>query len=117
MCLRHRGTRTLHVSNIIQPSACANPGYGKLHVGIYIAAIQDIIDRKQQQQLSQTKLPREAGGIKDDEDRNRSSGSRSKGTKRQGSKRGGQGVGKSSRFQGSAGRMGPTDVIEVSWLE
>ena len=57
LCLRHRRTQTLFVSDIINPSTCANPGYGKLHVGIYIAAIQDIIDRKQQQQqlLPQTK--------------------------------------------------------------
>lgn len=34
---------------MIEPHACVEPGYGKLQVGIYVAAIQDTIDRKRQQ--------------------------------------------------------------------
>jgi len=49
ICLRHRGSQTLYVSDLIEPSDCTNPGYGKLHVGIYVAGIQDAIDRKKQQ--------------------------------------------------------------------
>ncbi|KAM6501510.1 hypothetical protein JOM56_004524 [Amanita muscaria] len=45
VCVRHRGSQTLYVSNVIQPPACSNPGYGKLHVGIYIAAVQDAMNR------------------------------------------------------------------------
>ena len=78
------------------------------------------MDRKQQQrqwQLSQKKLPGGAGGYKDDEDRNRGSGSgshRKGGPKRKGGKPGGKGVGKSrGGLQGSAGKMGPTNAIEV----
>ena len=95
MCVRYRETQTLYVSDIIQPSKCTNPGYGKLHVGIYVAAIQETMDRKRQQrqqQLSQTNLPGGACGNKNDEDRDRGG------------------------FQGSAGKMGPTDAIEVCWL-
>jgi hypothetical protein len=33
-----------YASDLIEPPACTNPGYGKLQVGIYIAAIQDTID-------------------------------------------------------------------------
>ena len=48
VCLRHRQSQTLYVSDLIVPSTCSDPGYGKLHVGIYIAAIQDMMDRWQQ---------------------------------------------------------------------
>ena len=121
MCVRHRETQTLYVSDVIQPSACSNPGYGKLHVGIYVAAIQETMDRKRrqrQQQLSQTKLPGGAGGNENDEDRDRGSGSGShhKGSyKLHGGKRGRKGMGKSTKsgFQGPAGKMSPMNAIEV----
>ena len=48
VCLRHRATKTLYVSDLIEPPKCSDPGYGKLHVGIYIAAVQDSIDRMTQ---------------------------------------------------------------------
>ncbi|KAM6500022.1 hypothetical protein JOM56_003036 [Amanita muscaria] len=50
VCLRHRESQMLYVSNVIEPPTCVEPGYGKLHVGVYIAVIQDAIDRWQQQQ-------------------------------------------------------------------
>jgi hypothetical protein len=37
----------LFVSDIYQPHALKNPGYGKLHIGIYIAAVKDALDRFQ----------------------------------------------------------------------
>ena len=43
--VRYRKTRTLYISDIINPSTCKAPAYGKLHIGIYIAAIQDAIRR------------------------------------------------------------------------
>ncbi len=43
VCVRHRRSQTLYVSDTIEPSECSNPGYGKLHVGIYVAAIQDMM--------------------------------------------------------------------------
>jgi hypothetical protein len=49
---RHSDT----VSDVIEPPTCKDPGYGKLQVGIYVAAIQDMMDRtKQRLQRSQPK--------------------------------------------------------------
>jgi hypothetical protein len=39
ICIRRRETQTLYVTDFIEPQNCQNPRYGKLHVGIYIAAI------------------------------------------------------------------------------
>jgi hypothetical protein len=49
-------TRTLYVSDLIEPHACKKPGYGKLQVGIYVAAIQNAMDR-QKHQLDNTARP------------------------------------------------------------
>ncbi|KAM6495989.1 hypothetical protein JOM56_008695 [Amanita muscaria] len=57
VCLRHRNSQTLYVSDLIEPPTCANPGYGKLQVGIYIAAIQDAMDRHKQQSTMSPKSP------------------------------------------------------------
>lgn len=46
--IRHRKTQTLYISHVIEPHSCSNPAYGKVQVGIYIAAIQDTIDRAMQ---------------------------------------------------------------------
>jgi hypothetical protein len=43
--VRHRESQTLYVSDLIDVARCANPGYGKLHIGIYITAIEDALDR------------------------------------------------------------------------
>lgn len=48
ICLRHRATKTLYVSDLIEPPKCSDPGYGKLHVGIFVAAVQDAMDRMMQ---------------------------------------------------------------------
>lgn len=40
--------RTLYISHVIEPHSCSNPAYGKIQVGIYIAAIQETIDRARQ---------------------------------------------------------------------
>jgi hypothetical protein len=34
VCIRHRTTQTLYVSDLIGPHKCVNPGYGKLQVGV-----------------------------------------------------------------------------------
>ena len=82
VCLRHRGSQTLYVSDIIVPSTCVDPGYGKLHVGIYIDAMQDMMDRRQQK-------PSESKHLGDkDQGPCRSTG------------------GHGGRFQGSVGRKG-----------
>jgi hypothetical protein len=46
VCLRRRDSQTLYVSDVIEPPTCKNPGYGKLQVGIYVAALQDAIARQ-----------------------------------------------------------------------
>jgi hypothetical protein len=45
--VRHRQSQTLYISNVIEPHA-ATPAYGKIHVGLYIAALWDVMDRIQQ---------------------------------------------------------------------
>ena len=47
--IRNRATQTFYISDPIVPHTCKEPSYGKLHVGIYIAAIRDYLDRKTQQ--------------------------------------------------------------------
>jgi hypothetical protein len=46
--IRHRKTQTLYVSHVIELHCCFNPAYGKIQVGIYIAAIQETMDRARQ---------------------------------------------------------------------
>jgi hypothetical protein len=46
--IRHRETQTLYISHVIEPHSCSNPAYGKIQVGIYIAAIQETMDRARQ---------------------------------------------------------------------
>ncbi|KAF8329024.1 hypothetical protein F5887DRAFT_1185480 [Amanita rubescens] len=45
IALRNRKSRTLYLSDII---VTADPGYVQVHVGLFIAAIQDVIDRAAQ---------------------------------------------------------------------
>jgi len=47
--VRHRKTQTLYISHLIETHRCSNPAYGKIQVGIYIAAIQETIDRTRQE--------------------------------------------------------------------
>ena len=46
--VRHRQSQTLYISDIIEPHACKEASYGKIHVGIYVAAALDAIDRAMQ---------------------------------------------------------------------
>jgi len=129
VCVRHRGSQTLYVSDVIEPPTCVNPGYGKLHVGIYIAAIQDMMDR-QQQHLSNVTHPEPSGDggdlingdddQNDDREHNRDSGNGHKGSHgRRGGRRGrrgGHGRGKGGGFQGSANKKDHT-VDEIAVVE
>jgi hypothetical protein len=45
--VRHRATQRLYLSDLIDTHTCQDPGYGKLHVGLYIAALNDAEDRVQ----------------------------------------------------------------------
>ena len=55
--IRHRKTQTLYISDVIEPHSCSNPAYGKLQVGIYIAAIQETIDRATQDKEAMERNP------------------------------------------------------------
>jgi hypothetical protein len=132
--VRHRLTNTLYVSNLIEPPTCKDPGYGKLHVGIYIAGIQDAIDREKQKQQQQhpTSPSGSPGGGDDDAADGDSSEESQHGGHSNGShegQRGGQsdnscggrGRGKRSGFQRKA-RKNDADVnesvaIKVRFLE
>ena len=124
VCVRHRDNQTLYVSDVIEPPTCKDPGYGKLQVGIYVAAIQDMMDRtKQRLQRSQPNLPdgddgdnpAAGGDEKDDQDDDRGFGSGHNGDKGNSKGRTGGGgranpsggVRKGSRFQGGAGNKVP----------
>jgi hypothetical protein len=67
--IRHRGTQTLHISNLIVPHNCV-PSYGKIHVGLYIAAIRDAVDRVKQdiKAMEENKNAQRDGALKDGED-------------------------------------------------
>ncbi|KAH9487245.1 hypothetical protein JR316_0001314 [Psilocybe cubensis] len=43
--IRHRASQTLFISPLIDPTKCNDPAYGKLHIGLYIAIAEDMIDR------------------------------------------------------------------------
>jgi len=57
----------LYISDLIKLPTCKDPGYGKLHIGIYVTAIQDTMDWEEQQlrTKSQSQLP---NNDKDDRD-------------------------------------------------
>ena len=52
--VRHRRTQTLYISDVIEPHSCT-PAYGKIQVGIYIAAILDALDRAKQDKEAEEK--------------------------------------------------------------
>ncbi|KAG6827676.1 hypothetical protein H0H92_010807 [Tricholoma furcatifolium] len=45
---RHRASQTLFLSDLIEPTKCENLRYGRLHVGLYIAIFEDLLDRARQ---------------------------------------------------------------------
>ena len=46
--VRHRKEQRLYLSQLIHVHTCKDPGYGKLQIGIYIAALKDGINRASQ---------------------------------------------------------------------
>jgi hypothetical protein len=53
--IRHRASQTLYVSDVIEPHK-SEPAYGKIQVGLYIAAILETVDRLNQE-METVKLP------------------------------------------------------------
>ncbi|KAF8074046.1 hypothetical protein FPV67DRAFT_783384 [Lyophyllum atratum] len=42
---RHRSSQTLFLSELIRVPECKNPGYGKIHMGLFISIVKDVMDR------------------------------------------------------------------------
>ncbi|KAG5651123.1 hypothetical protein H0H81_009775 [Sphagnurus paluster] len=42
---RHRKSQTLFLSDLIDVPRCKSPAYGKIHIGLFLAITQDVIDR------------------------------------------------------------------------
>ncbi|KAJ7088898.1 hypothetical protein B0H15DRAFT_288811 [Mycena belliarum] len=62
--VRHRQTQTLYLSDLIDVNDCKDPGYVKLHVGLYATLIQDSIDRNiQQRQRLEAVAPVDKGPV------------------------------------------------------
>ncbi|KAG6908551.1 hypothetical protein DXG01_004184 [Tephrocybe rancida] len=54
---RHRASQTLYLSELVDVRSC-EPGYGRLHLGLYLAILQDVISRtKQQRQEEELQRP------------------------------------------------------------
>lgn len=43
--IRHRKTQTLYLSELIKIDSYRHPAYGKLEIGLYLAALKDAVDR------------------------------------------------------------------------
>ncbi|KAF8074526.1 hypothetical protein FPV67DRAFT_585531 [Lyophyllum atratum] len=63
---RHRSSQTLFLSNLIDISHCKNPGYGKIHIGLFLSVVQDAIDRMEKQ--PQEEETRQSGNRKRPQD-------------------------------------------------
>lgn len=47
--VRDRKNQALYLTDVIDIHACKDPAYGKLHVGLYMTALEDALDRVNQQ--------------------------------------------------------------------
>ncbi|KAJ6558983.1 hypothetical protein B0H10DRAFT_2120222, partial [Mycena sp. CBHHK59/15] len=56
--IRHRGTQTLYLSELLRPSMCGEfGGYYKIHVGLYMAAMKDAFERGRLIRRAETQSP------------------------------------------------------------
>ena len=103
------------MSEVIEPHACTNPAYGELQVAIYVAAIQDAMDRKQQPQPPPVSRGGALiGGSKGKSNSHSSGSGRKGGPGPRGKPKGGRGVAKGDIFQGSATEKGFTIEVRCS---
>ena len=72
--VRHRESQSLFLSNMFELHLVAAPGYGKIHIGIYITALKDAINRFKK--LSSSALPRCPEGDDEDQGFNKGEGKR-----------------------------------------
>lgn len=49
--VRDRHTQSLYLTDVIDIHACKEPAYGRLHVALYMIALEDALDRVKQQFL------------------------------------------------------------------
>ncbi|KIL60282.1 hypothetical protein M378DRAFT_14258 [Amanita muscaria Koide BX008] len=122
--IRHRTTQTLYISDLIEPHACRDPSYGKLHVGIYIAGIKDALDRERQKHDAWPpdggNGPSGSGGGKQGGPSGGSPGSEDKGNRgggREGGRRGESGGSKKSKknkYRGGTVRKMATIAHEMA---
>lgn len=45
LCVRHRETQTLFISDILHVPCLSEPAYGKVQTALYIAALEDAVHR------------------------------------------------------------------------
>ena len=57
--IRDRKTQALYLSEPIDPIHCKDPTYGKLHLGLHLAIVQDLMQREDQRdaKLEDTETP------------------------------------------------------------
>ncbi|KAF5386089.1 hypothetical protein D9615_002184 [Tricholomella constricta] len=48
IAFRHRSSQTLFISELIDVTRCKNPGYGEIHTTLFMAIIEDVLDRTRQ---------------------------------------------------------------------
>lgn len=45
IAFRHRGSQNLYLSDLIHIPNCKDPGYAKLHIGLYMSIMHDVLER------------------------------------------------------------------------
>ncbi|KAJ7065533.1 hypothetical protein C8F01DRAFT_1366508 [Mycena amicta] len=58
ICVRHRETQTLYVSDLFDVTSCKDPGYVKLHVGVFLSQTLDAIARMKDAEKESSKPDR-----------------------------------------------------------
>ncbi|KAG6856564.1 hypothetical protein H0H87_003064, partial [Tephrocybe sp. NHM501043] len=48
IAFRHRSSRTLFISELIDVGKCSDPAYGAIHIGLFISIVKDALDRTRQ---------------------------------------------------------------------
>ncbi|KAG6809317.1 hypothetical protein H0H93_015915 [Arthromyces matolae] len=73
IAFRHRSTQTLFVSDLINVNKCSDPGYGAIHLGLFISILSDALDRAAQraENPTQTSKKRRRSVVASDEPRKR----------------------------------------------
>ncbi|KAG6818918.1 hypothetical protein H0H93_000303 [Arthromyces matolae] len=56
IALRHRSSQTLFLSNLIKTTECSDPGYGAIHIGLFVSILSDVFDRVMQIEEQSTQI-------------------------------------------------------------